>query len=271
MKARQLNKELNSQAYEQTNTESVLRQVINIVLFASVIVVNALATILPINGLTTAELSDAFPSLFTPAGYVFSIWGLIYTLLIIFIIYQARPKTKRNLTLIKVGYFFALSCLFNIAWIFAWHYKAVVLSHVFMLGILATLIICYERIHHTRRLSNSEYFAIKLPFSIYLGWITVATVASTAVVLLQLGITGGSFAPTITALVIAAATIIGLLVLGARQDGAFVMVLIWAFAGIAVKQWGVVQIVAIAALAAIVILVLGFLINARLRPSYNSY
>ncbi len=269
MRARTLNKKFNTKVYTQTNTQSVLRQVTNIVLFASVITVNALANILPINGITTGDLSDAFPSLFTPAGYVFSIWALIYSLLIGFVIYQARPSTKRNITLMRLGYVFALNCLFNIAWIFAWHYQAVVLSHVFMLGILATLIFIYERIHHTRRLSNSEYFAIKLPFSIYLGWITVATVASTAVTLLQLGVTGGSFAPVITALVIAAATIIGLLVLGNRQDGAFVMVLIWAFAGIAVKQWGSVQLVAIAALVAIVILLLGFVGNARLRSSYD--
>jgi len=217
----------------------------------------------------TGELSDAFPSLFTPAGYVFSIWALIYSLLIVFVIFQARPKTKRNLTLIRIGYFFALSCLFNIAWVFAWHYQAVVLSHVFMLGILATLIVCYERIHNTKRLNNTEFFTIKLPFSIYLGWITVATVASTAVVLLELGITGGTFAPIITTLVIAAATIIGLLVLGNRQDGAYVAVLIWAFAGIAVKQWGSEQMVAIAALVAIGILLLGFVGNARLRTSYD--
>ena len=269
MRARSLNKQLNAQAYNQSNTESVLRQVTNIVLFASVITVNALANILPINGITTGDLSDAFPSLFTPAGYVFSIWAVIYSLLIGFVIYQARPTTKRNLTLMRINYFFALNCLFNIGWIFAWHYQQVVLSHIFMLGILATLIVCYERIHNTRRLSNTEFFAIKLPFSIYLGWITVATVASTAVTLLQLGVTGGTFAPLITVLVIVAATIIGILVLGNRQDGAFVMVLIWAFAGIAVKQWGSVQMVAIAALVAIAILMLGFLGNVRLRSSYD--
>ena len=110
------------------------------------VTVNALANILPINGVTTGELSDAYPSLFTPAGYVFGIWGLIYLLLVIFVVYQARDAQQHNLRLDALGYAFVVSCVFNIGWIFAWHYGQILLSTLFMLGILASLVVCYERL-----------------------------------------------------------------------------------------------------------------------------
>ena len=243
----------------QTLTQSQnapLRQIVNIFALGAVLTINALANILPINGQTTGELSDKYPSLFTPAGYVFSIWGLIYTLLAVFIIYQALPAQKDNPRLVQLGYAFALSCVFNFAWIIAWHYEYIFLSELIMLGILGTLIVSYERLGIGKtEVPAAERWAVRLAFSVYLGWITVATVANTSVLLIDWGFDGGAFAPLWTIIAIAAALGIGLAVFSRRGDVPYSLVLVWAFAGIAAKQWGATPSVVVAALAAAAVLV----------------
>lgn len=243
-----------SQTLTQTQN-APLRQIVNIFALGAVLTINALANILPINGQTTGELSDKYPSLFTPAGYVFSIWGLIYLLLAVFIVYQALPSQKDNPRLERLGYAFAISCIFNFAWIIVWHYELIFLSQVMMLGILATLIMSYERLGiGSSEVPVAERWAVRLAFSIYLGWITVATVANTSVLLISWGFDGGAFAPLWTVIAIVAALGIGLTVLARRGDSPYTLVLVWAFAGIAVKQWGVTPSVVVAAIAAAVVL-----------------
>lgn len=230
---------------------AVRRQITNIVALGAVLTINALANIVPLNGVTTGEVSDSFPSLFTPAGYVFSIWGLIYALLIVFVIYQALPPQKDNPRLEKLGYAFAVSCAFNFAWIFAWHYRIIWLSELIMLGLLASLIVCYLRLGVGKQaVSRTEALAVRLPFSVYLGWITVATVANTSVTLLEYGVTGGWLAPLWTLFAIAAAVGIGNLMLRNRRDIAFNLVLVWAFIGIAAQQWGAELLVVVGAFLA---------------------
>ena len=235
-----------------TNADhAVRRQVANIAALGAVLTINALANILPINGVTTGEVSDGFPSLFTPAGYVFSIWGVIYALLAVFVVYQALPAQKHNPHLERLGYWFALSCAFNFGWLLAWHYGAIWLSQLFMLGLLGSLIMSYVRLGiGQEKVSRPEAFAVRWPFSIYLGWITVATVANTTVTLLEYGITGGWLAPLLTILVIAVALGIGFLMLRNQRDIGFNLVLAWAFVGIAVAQWGFELSVVVAALVA---------------------
>ena len=235
-----------------------LRQVVNIFALGAVITVNALANIIPIGGNTTGELSDQYPSLFTPAGYVFSIWGLIYLLLAVFIVYQALPSQKDNPRLRRLGYAFAWSCLFNFGWIFAWHFEIIWLSELFMLGLLASLILCYERLGIGKTaVSTTEWLTTRLPFSVYLGWITVATVANTSVLLLELGADIDWVAPLWAAIAIAAAVVIGYLVVRQRGDVPYALVLVWAFVGIAVAQWGLdIFVVTVALLAALVMLAL---------------
>ena len=226
-------------------------RLLNLVALIAVLIINGLATSGTINGTDTGELSDAWPSLFTPAGYVFSIWGLIYTLLIVFAIYQLLPSQRNNPRLERLGSMFVISSLFNIGWILAWHYQLIGLSWLLMLGILGTLIVIYQRLEiGTSELRRSERIALQLPFSVYLGWITVATVANTAILLLDLGFTGGQLAPLLTVVVIAAAAAIGYLVLRRRADIAFGLVLVWAFAGIAAKQGAAEPLVTAGALVA---------------------
>ncbi len=232
-------------------TPAPIRQIANISALGAVLTINALANILPINGVTTGEVSDSIPSLFTPAGYVFSIWGLIYLLLIVFVIYQALPAQRHNPRLARLGYWFVASCGFNFFWILAWHYGVFWLSEVLIVGLLLTLVVSYLRLGVNReRVSRAEAFAVQLPFSIYLGWLTVATVANTAITLLYYGVTGGWLAPLWTIIAILAAVGIGYLMLRNRKDVAFNLVLAWAFFGISVARWGSELSVVIAAFAA---------------------
>ena len=231
-----------------------LLPILNIVAYVLVVLANALANTLPLNGLTTGAISDSFPSLFTPAGYVFSIWGLIYLLLGVFVVYQALPAQRSNPRLARTGYLFVISCVFNIAWLFAWHFLQIPLSMLVMLGLLGTLIAIYERLETGKsQVTRAEALAVRLPFSIYLGWITVATVANVSV--LSLGVRGGWVAPFWAFAAILAATAIGLTILRRRGDVAYTLVLVWAFFGIAVRQWGSEALLVLGAAAAAVFLV----------------
>lgn len=211
------------------------RQATNIIAYALMVTVNGLANALPINGVTSGEVSDQYPSLITPAGYVFSIWGVIYALLAVFVVYQALPAQRGNPRLQRLGYAFAVSCVFNASWLFAWHYQQIVLAWLLIVGLLVSLMVCYERLRGGPY-SRSDRFAVHLPFSVYLGWVTAATTANTAIALLDLGVDGGGVPALWGATAIAAATAVGLAMLFRRADIAFCLVLIWAFTGIAVAQ-----------------------------------
>ena len=139
------------------------------------VVVNALAVWLPIAGRETGEISDSYPNLFAPAGYAFSIWGLIYTLLAIYVIYQLGQG--KNELVARINRLFIVNALLNAAWIFAWHYDVIWLSVLLMAGLLYTLI-RLANILRVGNLGQKEKSLARLPFSVYFGWITVATVAN---------------------------------------------------------------------------------------------
>ena len=233
-----------------------LRAVLNLAAYALTVAVNALANILPLNGLTTGAISDRFPSLVTPAGYVFSIWGVIYLLLGAFVVYQALPAHRDNPRLVRVGYLFVLSCALNVLWLFTWHYLLIPLSLPVMLGLLGTLILIYERLGIGQsRVTGGETFAVRLAFSVYLGWITVATVTNVSVWLLGRGLPLDWTSPFWAFVAVAAATLVGFAVLRRRGDLAYALVLVWAFVGIAVKQWGSEALLVLTAAAAAAALV----------------
>ena len=147
-----------------------IRQVLNVITFLGVVIVTGLANALPLNGISTGEISDSFPVLFTPAGYVFSIWGLIYLLLLGFVIYQALPSQRDNPRLALVGYWFVLSNLLNAAWIFLWHYGYFQLTLFVMLGLLVSLIVIYHRLQiGLTKVRFPQNLFVNLPFSVYLG------------------------------------------------------------------------------------------------------
>ncbi|MBM7649581.1 hypothetical protein JOC78_002555 [Bacillus ectoiniformans] len=219
--------------------------IVNLLALIIVISVNAAANALPLNGQTTGEISNRLNVLFTPAGYVFSIWGFIYLLLGIWVIRQI-PKERRNLPLYKQTHLlFILSCLLNIAWIFLWHYEFFAFTVLVMLAFLITLIKLYQKIEQV-----DFSFMDRLPFSVYLGWISVATIANISYVLKYYHWNGFGLSDTFWAiLLLLIATGIAVTFRLSHRDAAFPLVFIWAFIGIAVQNWGDAAIVSYIALA----------------------
>jgi len=218
--------------------KDILRQISVVMTILATIVVNVLANALPINGQNTGQISDRFNVYFVPAGYVFSIWGIIYLGLIAFAIFQVLPSQRENPRLRATGWWISLGGLANIAWIFLWHYELFPLTVIAMLVLLGSLIITYLRLGMGRSaVSDAEKWAARLPFSIYLGWITVATVANITDLLDYLKWDRFGIAPEIwMVIVLAAVLVIAVLMNFSRRDIAYSAVILWALAGISVKH-----------------------------------
>jgi hypothetical protein len=203
--------------------------------------VNFLAVSLPLNGVTQADIADSYPNLFAPAGFAFSIWGIIYLLLAGYTIFQLGLGQIEQSRLQadffnKVGVLFALSSLVNAAWLFSWHYNAIVLSLILMLGLLICLILIVQDIKK-KELLFREKVLVRLPFSIYFGWITVATIANATVLLVYLGWDGfGISEVTWTVLMLIAGLLIGGAAMFRNKDLAYGLVIIWAYTGILYKH-----------------------------------
>jgi benzodiazapine receptor len=230
----------------------------NIVAYVVTLVVNSLAgssTLL--NGRTTAAVSDAYLTLVTPAGYVFSIWGVIYLLLGAFVVFQVLPNQKDQPYQKQIGALFILSSLFNIVWLFLWQYDYITLSVIVMFAFLATLIAIYVRLGIGKtKASLKENLLVRLPFSVYLGWITIATIANVSAALVSVSWDGFGLSPqTWAILVLAVAAVITLAVIVTRKDVAYSLVVIWALAGIAVKQSLYPDIVLTAEVAIVIVVV----------------
>lgn len=246
-------------------SKDTIRQYTNLLTVLFALAVNILASTLPLNGQNTGEISDRFQVYFVPAGYVFSIWGLIYIGWIAFTIFQLQPSQKDNPRLRRLGYLFAISNLFNAAWLFCWHYNLFGLSVLVMLGLLGLLIASYLRLDVNRlRVSRMEYWSVDVLFSVYLGWITVATVANITDWLYYIGWDGfGIPAEAWAVIMLVVASLLGLVMALTRRDAGYLSVLVWAFAGIAVKQ-SAAPVVALSAWAAAA-LMLGLLVFSLLR------
>jgi hypothetical protein len=226
--------------------KNIIRQSAVVLTTFVTIIINILADALPINGLGTGQISDTFHVYFVPAGYVFSIWGIIYIGMIAYAIYQALPAQRENPRLQATGWWFVLGGLANCLWIFLWHYLVFVGTLAAMLVLLATLIAVYLRLQIGQtRVSKGETWAVRVPFSIYLGWITVATVANVSDLLdflkwNQFGISSAVWMVIILGAVLVIAGLMNFL----RRDVAYALVILWALAGIAAKfpQEGIVTI-----------------------------
>ena len=220
--------------------KDTLRQVVNVLAVVATIAINGLANALPLNGRTTGEISDRFQVYFVPAGYVFSIWGLIYLALVAFAVYQALPAQRDNPRLRRIGTLFALSCLANVAWLFLWHYEVFALTLVAMVALLLSLIAIYLRLEIGRaHVPAAEKWLAHVPFSIYLGWVTVATIANATSLLDYLNWGGWGISPEVwTVIMLVAGTAIAAAVGFTRRDVAYMLVIVWAFVGIAVKHAG---------------------------------
>ncbi len=222
-------------------SKNFMLPVLNLLAVIGTIIVNGLANALPLNGQNTGDISDRFVVYFTPAGYVFSIWGLIFLALVAFGLYQVLPAQWGNKRLQRIGGWFLLSSLANVAWLFLWHYEFFIWTVPVMLVLLLSLIVIYQRLQIGRVKTRAvEKWTVDVPFSLYLGWITVATIANITSILYLLKWDGWGISPELwTAIMLGAGVIIAALVGKTRGDIAYLLVIIWAIVGIAVKHPGV--------------------------------
>jgi hypothetical protein len=228
-----------------------LLQLGNIIAVVLTVIINTLAVVIPLGGLGTGEISDLIPNLFVPSGITFSIWSVIYVLLFLFAFYQAKDlfkKDKEDLPFLdQISYLFIIASAANILWIFLWQYlglTATYLSLIAMLPLLFTLILIYLRLDIGRaEVTRNVKLMIHLPISVYLGWITVATIANVTSVLVTAGWDRFGLSESLwTILVLVVATVITLLVILKRKDIGYSLVIIWALSGIIIKRLDPLQI-----------------------------
>jgi hypothetical protein len=217
--------------------KNTVHQIIILVAIAVTIAINILADALPINGTHTAAISNSFQAYFVPAGYVFAIWGIIYIGLIAYAVFQLLPAQRENPRLQAAGWWIVLGAAANCAWIFLWHYELFGWTLLAMLILLGSLIVTYLKLGIRRtKVTAAEQWTVHVPFSIYLGWISVATIANVSDVLVfyhwdRFGHSAGAWMIAILGVVAVLAAVINFI----RRDIAYALVILWALAGIAVN------------------------------------
>lgn len=230
----------------------------NIIAFILTVIVNSLAgSTTLIAGKNTAEISDANLTLITPAGFTFAIWGIIYVLLGIFVIFQALPSNNDKDYTKRIGWFFVLSSVLNIVWLFLWQFEYLSLSVIVMFLLLYSLISIYRRLDvGLFKVDFLEKLFVHVPFSVYLGWITIASIANVATTLVSLNWDGFGISSEIWAiLIVLVALLLAILVLITRKDVAYGLVVAWALFGIWIGQ-SIYQNIVILAQASIIIILI---------------
>lgn len=218
-----------------------LLQITTALSFLLMVAVNALANTLPINGVTTGEVSDAYENLFAPAAFTFAIWGVIYITLTLYVLFQfglfrsTKRLAKREM-LKQINIAFIPSSLVNVAWILSWHYDIIFLS-LFLMLLLLLLLVRITRVIQREHLSKREYFFVKLPFSIYFGWITVATIANVTTYLVSIDWQGWGLSEEIWMIIVLIVGAVILLASSIRDSNPLIsLVAIWSYAGILFKH-----------------------------------
>lgn len=209
-------------------------RILTLVAYMVMVGVNYLAVLLPLGGRSTGQISDNYQNLFAPAGYAFSIWGLIYTLLGIYAVYQLWREKDELVE--KVNKIFIVNALLNASWLFAWHYDLIWLSVLIMAGLLITLIRIAD-IFRGRAITSKETWLVRLPFSVYFGWITVATIANITVFLVSLGWNGFGLPESFwTVAVLLVGALIGSWRMLRDRFAPYGLVLLWAYGAILFKH-----------------------------------
>lgn len=221
--------------------KNIVIKLITALSFITMVTVNALANILPLNGKLTGVISDSYPNLFAPAGFTFAVWGVIYLLLALFVIFQFgvfRDKAPgiSDQTLHEIRLLFIINALANSAWIFTWHYDLLPLSVLLMAVILVTLILIVKKIKSSN-LSKTETLFVKAPFGVYYGWITVATIANVTTLLVSLNWNGFGLPETVWMIaLLLIGTAIAASVILINRDVFYGLVPVWAYIGIIAKH-----------------------------------
>jgi hypothetical protein len=220
--------------------KNLLRQLVTFAAILFSIAVNTFSNSFPLNGISIGTLSNTvFAAVqITPANYAFAIWGLIYVGLIAFGIYQLQPTQRQNPSLQESGYLLVVACLAQCVWIYLFLDRLFSLSVIAMLGILFPLIIMYQRLGiGQRQVPRPEKWFVHIPISMYLSWITVATVVNIANALYSLDWNGWGLAPVVwTVIMMIASTMIATITIVQRHDIVYVLVIIWALVAIIIRQ-----------------------------------
>ncbi len=250
------------------------------VTYLAMIATNYLANALPLNGRRTGDISNLYPSLFTPAGITFSIWGVIYSLLAAHVLYQLGlfrngPETAEQAALLnRVGVLFGITSLINTAWVFAWHYDLIPLSALLIVLLLACLAVIVTTIR-SANLDGRQRWLVGVPFSVYFGWTTVAVVANITVLLVYwdwdgFGLSDADWA----AVIVLVAAAIGTATMLRHRDVAYGLVLLWAFGGILLRQMTTLHnqyaMVTTAVIVALAVIALGEILVLRGRPKVTA-
>jgi hypothetical protein len=246
-----------------------LRQVTTFAAILGSIVVNTFSNLFPLNGVNIAKLSNTLftPVQIIPANYAFAIWGLIYIGLIAFGIFQLQPNQRQNPRLRQGGYLLVWACLAQCVWIYLFLARLFPWSIIAMVGILLPLIGLYTRLRmSSQRLSRRERWFVDSPISIYLGWITVATVVNVAIALYSLNWDGWGIAPslwTVVMMIVSAA--IAALILIQKRDLAYLFVIVWALVAITIRHGNTPMIASTGIGLAIALTLLGLILKGRHR------
>lgn len=225
--------------------------------------VNAWSNLSPMNGQTIGEISNTqFAGVqIVPANYAFAIWGVIYLGLIAFGIYQLLPAQQNHGGIRQARPLLIVACVAQAVWVFLFLYRQFWLSVLAMVAILLPLILLYLRLQIASPVHRAEKWLVQVPFSIYLGWISVATIVNVALALYSQNWDGGGLSAELwTVIMMLIAAIIGGLMNLRRQDAAYPLVIVWALVAIAVKQ---AAIPSIAITALVLAISLGLLVLLR--------
>ncbi len=259
---------------QRSEPEDRGRQVMTLAAVLGSIAINTLSNVFPLNGVSVGNLSNTlFASVqIIPANYAFAIWGLVYIGLIAFGIYQLQPTQRENPRLRRSGYLLAIACIAQCVWIYLFLDRLFPLSNLAMLGILVPLMVMYQRLGIGReRVSRQERWFIHLPISIYLGWISVATIVNVAIGLYSLKWDGWGIAPSAwTVVMMATASVIAIVVSIQRHDTAYVLVIVWALVAISIRQANTPQIAMTGWALAIALTVLNFVNELKYRSKITT-
>lgn len=217
--------------------KNIFTKILAGVTYVAMVIMNFLANGLPLNNRSTGDISDAYPNIFAPAGPAFSIWGLIYLLLGIYVVYQFVNKDKKmDILISKINPFFIATSIANIFWIFAWHYDYIGLSVLVMVSLLVLLIKIADIIR-VEQFTRIGKFIIQAPFSIYFGWITVASIANITVLLVSLGWDGFGIADFVwMSIILLVGAGIGIIRMYKDKNIPYGLVLVWAYLWILFKH-----------------------------------
>ena len=213
----------------------------NLVVLGLVLWANGMAGSGALSGESIGLIANRYASTFLPAGWVFSIWSLIYLWLSGFVVYQLLPGQRDNEALARLGWGWAVNGALNIAWVVTFSFALFGPALVVMIALLLNLIWISERVGWSQRpLGTAERLWVAYPFGLYLAWISVALIANTFQYLTYLewggfGVSGEMW----SAIMMAVATGLAAFMVRARGNWLFPLVFGWAFIGIADRFEGV--------------------------------